>query len=424
VEAAPPLDPSRASAERPSLASMLGWAAQAEAAQSGPLFVSDAMLDRALGRPGAPPLARLDLSGCRGVTPEAVLRLAAAHAASLTHLWAAGGQLWTVGQAEALLAAAPRLQLAELDLRAGAACAALLRLLQGESAVRPRRLLFRAPQRDPHAALALARALQANETLRALELKGQVQWRGLPALLQASAENVGLEGLALESLGVGPAEAAFLAGQLAAHEAHVESLSLAGNALGEEGVEALARWLAADGTLQVLDLRRTGCGAQGCEALAVALGRASAPLRSLRLGGNALRAAGAESLGGLLARSWSLEALDLSECGLLGGPGIRPLTDALCGERLCLRRLGLRGNRVGDGGAANLGDMLRFNRTLRELDVGENGVTAEGAGALAAGVRANGGVLVSLALENNPIGDAGWRALEAIRTPTLALFLG
>jgi hypothetical protein len=68
--------------------------------------------------------------------------------------------------------------------------------------------------------------------------------------------------------------------------------------------------------------------------------------------------------------------------------------------------------------------MLRFNRTLRELDVGENGVTAEGAGALAAGVRANGGVLVSLALENNPIGDAGWRALEAIRTPTLALFLG
>jgi hypothetical protein len=140
---------------RPKLAEVLRCCAPSSPAVSaGRLFVSDALVSRLMVlRPDAPPLARLELSGCRGVTPDAVLRLAGAHASSLTHLWLAGGQLWPVTQVTQLLAAAPALMRVELDVRASAVSPPLLDMLRGDTCIAPRRLLFRGALRDPFEAL-------------------------------------------------------------------------------------------------------------------------------------------------------------------------------------------------------------------------------------------------------------------------------
>ena len=255
-----------------------------------------------------------------------------------------------------------------------------------------------------------------------------MHWRGLPALLQAAAENCFLKSLTLDSVGVGPMEAAFMASQLREQQPHLAELSLVGNPLGCEGAAALARgWLAGDSALGALDLRRTQLAAAGLAALAAALGAPGSSLRRLSLAGNALSSvAAAGHLAALVGRCASLVELDASECGILGD-NVGPLVQALACDELqsaSLRRLVLRGNRLGESGALHLAGALRVSQQLRALDCGDNGISAAGAIGLANAMRANPGVLRELAIENNAIGDAGWRALAAQRSPNLLLLLG
>jgi Ran GTPase-activating protein (RanGAP) involved in mRNA processing and transport len=123
----------------------------------------------------------------------------------------------------------------------------------------------------------------------------------------------------------------------------------------------------------------------------------------------------------MLSKTSSLDTLDLSHCGCIADNMV-PVFTALCGEAPTLRKLVMRGNRVGNEGASRLAEVLRVNTQLRVLDIGDNGITAQGAEELALAARSN-KALSELAMEHNDIGEIGLRALEAARSDTLALFL-
>ncbi len=375
-------------------------------------------------RPGAALLTTLDLTGCKGVSPGMVAAVCAAQPA-LERVWASGGQRWTPEAAAQLVATAGRLREFDVDVRASGVSALLLRQLGGLTPVRVKALTFRGLVRDPHVAFELASVLQTNASLTSVELKGRIHWRGLPPVLQACAENGGIRALTLDSVGIGADEATFLAGHLAEQAPHITQLCLRGNALGDHGIAALSsRWLARDATLRSLDLTRTAAGAKAAAALAAAAGHARSRLRVLTLAGNAgLGSAEAHAaLAHLVARSPSLEALDLSFTSLSFADNLRPLARTLAEDAPSLRRLVLRGNRVGNEGATLLARALRANAGLRALDLGDNGISAEGARDLAAAARAN-ATLAELALEVNDLSDAGMRALEAARSEALTLFI-
>ena len=60
--------------------------------------------------------------------------------------------------------------------------------------------------------------------------------------------------------------------------------------------------------------------------------------------------------------------------------------------------------RIGDVGAIAMGNALKTNSTLTDLNIGANGIRAQGAVSLAAGLRVNSGI-VRLNLSHNEFGS-------------------
>ena len=77
-----------------------------------------------------------------------------------------------------------------------------------------------------------------------------------------------------------------------------------------------------------------------------------------------------------------------------------------------LKVLWLRGNNIGDAGAAALGGALEDNAALTTLDLRVNQIGPTGVEALAGALRVN-AVLTTLYLGDNNIGDAGASALAS-----------
>eukprot|EP00435_Cladocopium_sp_Y103_P016880 s1665_g4.t1 len=94
----------------------------------------------------------------------------------------------------------------------------------------------------------------------------------------------------------------------------------------------------------------------------------------------------------------------------------RTQTEAL-GEALkvnvTLTNLDLRENNIGTAGAQALGEALKVNNTLTNLYLWQNDIGAAGALALAAGLRQNRG-LDMLVLSRSSVGDEGRQALEDV----------
>lgn len=136
--------------------------------------------------------------------------------------------------------------------------------------------------------------------------------------------------------------------------------------------------------LRQLDARYNGFGTRGARMLAEAIrgegmAKALPKLTVLNLGTNALGDDGVRAL----ARAFpnAIESLDLSE-NQIGANGARALADVLAMRDTSLLTLDLRDNVVGNEGARALAAALRSNATLRTLNLERNVISDEGARAL------------------------------------------
>ncbi|WP_043511909.1 MULTISPECIES: gala protein [unclassified Actinoplanes] len=172
---------------------------------------------------------------------------------------------------------------------------------------------------------------------------------GVEAVAGALRPGHGIETLYLGCNRIGPDGAAVLAERLAADDT-VRALWLKRNPVGDEGVARLAAALAGNPILRTLDLVNTGLTVTGLTVLTDALVAGGARLQRLFLGGNGL---GPDAVG-VLAR-------------LIHEAGVHELY--------------LAANHLGDRGAAALGEAAHGVPAI--LGLGGNGITATGAAALA-----------------------------------------
>ena len=130
-----------------------------------------------------------------------------------------------------------------------------------------------------------------------------------------------------------------------------------------------------------------------------------------------LRNAGIDDSGaGKLAHALQINTVvtDLVlNCNDITDQGARALGSLLEGSTSSLRRLSLRDNPIGDGGASALAAALRTNPHMTALSLPFCGVSDEGAAALAGALRSPTCALVELHLNGNQISDVGAKQLAA-----------
>ena len=208
--------------------------------------------------------------------------------------------------------------------------------------------LKRNPLKLPGARL-IASLLQKNRMIHTLDLDNTgLLDDGAIAVLDAltpPVHNSVLKHLYLNSNGLGPRTAQAIKTCIAHPDCTLKQLIVGTNRFGDEGAISIAEGLSKNSTLERLSLPSNRIGPMGAGFLAEAL-RANTSLTSLNLGFS--KATGA---------------------------------------------LGELGNCVLDEGASRLADALRTNKTLRELDVVQNGLTQKGMDYFLGALRGDTGML-------------------------------
>eukprot|EP00316_Scyphosphaera_apsteinii_P005390 CAMPEP_0119315310 /NCGR_PEP_ID=MMETSP1333-20130426/35297_1 /TAXON_ID=418940 /ORGANISM="Scyphosphaera apsteinii, Strain RCC1455" /LENGTH=268 /DNA_ID=CAMNT_0007320627 /DNA_START=53 /DNA_END=859 /DNA_ORIENTATION=+ len=185
---------------------------------------------------------------------------------------------------------------------------------------------------------------------------------GISLLAKALADNTNLRLLDLWSNGIGPAGAAALAVALKSNR-HLDKLYLNENPIGSDGAASLAEALQHNRVLTTLWLSRCAIKDAGAEALAASL---------------------ASPHGGVGS---ALQVLDIWE-NEIGPKGGRAIAKALHSNH-ALRTLELRGNKMGDDGAKDFAAAMTRNKALGTLDLLGNGVTSVGREALMSGLKSS-----------------------------------
>jgi Ran GTPase-activating protein (RanGAP) involved in mRNA processing and transport len=233
----------------------------------------------------------------------------------------------------------------------------------------------------------------------------------------------------------------------------LHTLKLGYNHLGDEGLITLSSALASSSSISSLDLGFTGVGDSGLEALAnnISLSRSNnmmLPLQTLYLAGNAIGTRGALALARIIQfRCCHLKTLHLTG-NKIGVDGIRSLTRAIAaissspaggieelflggtglGSEGChavsemlsytpsLRVLSLADNSLGDREVTILADAIKENRSrlpLEALQLSFNRITCIGVESLMNAVWGSTSLL-ELRLDNNIIGDRGAQLVSVV----------
>ena len=182
----------------------------------------------------------------------------------------------------------------------------------------------------------------------------------------------------------------------------METLNLSETQTSGEGLVAMAHAMCEDTSvvcpLRKLHLLANGVGDEAVAGLVAPL--ATAGVRELQLGRNAIGDAGAAALARGIAQ--------VDAAGLFCSP---------------LRKLGLMGNAVSDAGACAFGEALAASCPLESLNLGHNRIGERGVAALASGVRHNGrissldvGVNPATAKNANSAAAQAARALSELMT--------
>lgn len=215
---------------------------------------------------------------------------------------------------------------------------------------------------------------------------------------------------------IGPAGIAHVCDALM-DDTKVTSLWLKRNPLKAEGMRPLARLLAKNRTIEVLDLVNCGLLDEGLKIVLDALRGpgANTTLKHLYIGTNGVTVASAPMLAEFLAGDCRLESFYLS-CNRLGDEGAAKIAAGLAANKT-IRRVSLASNCIGPRGAAAIAEALIDHPSLELLDLGFTKATVavgelgnfigdEGARALAATLKRN-ATLRSLDLLHNYISQLG-----------------
>eukprot|EP00698_Gefionella_okellyi_P002199 TRINITY_DN12027_c0_g1_i1.p1 TRINITY_DN12027_c0_g1~~TRINITY_DN12027_c0_g1_i1.p1 ORF type:complete len:1528 (-),score=408.62 TRINITY_DN12027_c0_g1_i1:189-4772(-) len=191
-----------------------------------------------------------------------------------------------------------------------------------------------------------------------------------------------------------------LAQALAANRS-LEGLDISGMRIGDEGARVISDALCHNGTLQILDLRRNHIHAEGAKLLTEALSR-NKMLSMLILHGNGIGDEGAALLAEELLTNKTLQSLNIRH-NRIEVEGIKKLSMCLKTNK-SLRELVLHNNRMGDEGAKAIAEAIRYNASLTTLNIRENGITDAGARELESAMR-NNTTITELNWELNPMRD-------------------
>ena len=233
-------------------------------------------------------------------------------------------------------------------------------------------------------ARALAVALQSHRKLRVLDLhENNIGHSGGKALGEALISHPSLWALFLHHNAIGPPGAAALASALASPDCHLKALHLNINYLGDDGVVALSRGLAAATSLELLDLSYNSFGPRGAEALGEAL-QSNSGLKALHLYGDQMSDTGASALAKALTVHSHLLELYIND-DTITATGAAALGASLGGSGSQLRHFRLKRSSGCDAFAAALAPALKRNGNyhLSELGLSNCGLTDEGAKHLA-----------------------------------------
>ncbi|XP_030706735.1 ribonuclease inhibitor isoform X5 [Globicephala melas] len=249
----------------------------------------------------------------------------------------------------------------------------------------------------------LAAVLRATRDLKELMVSNNdLGEAGIRELCRGLADSAcQLEALKLENCGLTPANCKDLCG-IVASQASLNELDLGSNPLGDAGIAELCPGLLSPGSqLKTLWLWECDITASGCRDLCRIL-QAKETLKELSLAGNSLGDESARLLcDSLLQPGCQLESLWVKSCSLtaacchhfgsmltqnkrllelqlsnnqLGDSGVQALCQALCQPGATLRVLWLGDCDVTDGACGGLASLLLTNRSLRELDLSNNGL--------------------------------------------------
>jgi NLR family CARD domain-containing protein 3 len=232
--------------------------------------------------------------------------------------------------------------------------------------------------------------------------KNGITHDGIKQLATVLQDNETLRTLILDTNAAGDEGAAVLAELLAAKPGNIKTLSLSGNSIGDAGAKALAEMLKVNTTLEELELNGNSIDYDGIGAIAEALA-ANTSLRVLGLSDNYVGGAGAGILAAALKRNTTLEEIHIKG-NELGDEGVTALCDAL--------RERPPGKQQQDGDDEGVGIQQLKENATKTLDIGNNGMSKEGAAAVANLVRACPG-LKELNLYMNEIGDEGASSLAS-----------
>ena len=205
---------------------------------------------------------------------------------------------------------------------------------------------------------------------------------------------------------------------------NITRLTLRGNGICSEGMDALGKGISMSSTLRRIDLAHNGFGDRGAIAFADALSRGAAPnLRVLLLGFNSIGPDGMRALMQALMHT-DVEHLDVG-CNVIGASGAKAIAEMINSTRLkslnlACNNIGLRGER---SGLTALAKALEKNKTLEILNLRGNALHTNCAQDIA-DVLLEETALIQLNVGYNELYDNGaWEIAEALEENTTLLGL-
>ena len=202
----------------------------------------------------------------------------------------------------------------------------------------------------------------------------------------------------------------------------VRKLDISDNNIGDEGVIAMSECIKTNNTLEELHVAHNSITAKGVKRISRAL-QINTTLRKLNISNNNLSYDGAVAISDCLTVHCSLVELNISSCNITH-EGATTILEAL---HACknLKTLNVSNNRLSNAVVArSIGDFLRVNTTLVNLDVSANNITFEGTKMIGDGLKVH-RILTELNISSANIKDEGVVKVieEAIRLNSFILKL-
>jgi len=145
----------------------------------------------------------------------------------------------------------------------------------------------------------------------------------------------------------------------------IAKIDLSDNGIGEAGGENLGLLLSNAKKLKQADFSWNAVGIRGTEKIAEALRSSECTVVRLNLAWNGMTDAGAEYMSGALAANTTMQFLDLSS-NRIGFPGATAIAKGI-EENQTLRSLQLNGNPIGDKGVATIIEAVASKYSVRDL---------------------------------------------------------